>query len=313
MPSTNTMKPRVSPKDRQRILQLRRTHSYREVAATTGMPLGTIKTICSRSAAFRDNQALRELFRLPEPILIPTTALAVPEPPPHPVQVTGDNELDAVLWLRQVIGTGQAALIAKAMEAFKRIKTPADDLERRYSEYLMQKNSGNTFAAAFGGFEFANLEGLARRSVERLTLETDALARFGSADKLFAPTPAEQWCMDALKGLKPSAKQFGQLDAQQAAKRFMALPDRLPQTLSDCLYELAYWHDLYRIRHAVDGTAGDSEPEAYARECFVFASLARIRPRSTTEAIEAFRYLPAHDRMDATETPAILNNLISTR
>jgi len=313
MPSPHTLKPRVSPKDRQHVLKLRRTHSYREVAAKTGMPLGTVKTICSRSAAFRDNPALRELFTLPEPVLSPSTALTVPAPPPHPVQVTGDNEVDAVLWLRQVIGTGQAALIAKAMEAFKRIKTPPADLEKRYSDYLMQQNPGNTVAAVFGGFGFANLEGLARRSVERLTLETDALARFGTADNLFAPTPAEQWCSDALKGLKTSAKHFGQLADQQVAKRFMALPEMLPQTLADCLYELAYWHDLYRLRHAVDQDAADPSPGPYARECFVFASLARIRPRSSTEAIEVFRYLPAHDRMAATETPAILNNLISTR
>lgn len=54
------MKPPVSTK--AQVLNLRHSHSLREVAAQTGLPLGTVKTICSRSGAVRDNPRHRELF-----------------------------------------------------------------------------------------------------------------------------------------------------------------------------------------------------------------------------------------------------------
>jgi DNA-directed RNA polymerase specialized sigma24 family protein len=59
------MKPPVSPDQRQHAIELRRTHSLREVASLTGLPLGTVKTLCSRSRAFSDNPVHRDLFTLP--------------------------------------------------------------------------------------------------------------------------------------------------------------------------------------------------------------------------------------------------------
>ena len=50
---------------RERVLELRRSHSLAEVARLAGLPLGTVKTMCSRSVVFRGNVALRELFTLP--------------------------------------------------------------------------------------------------------------------------------------------------------------------------------------------------------------------------------------------------------
>lgn len=48
----------------------------------------------------------------------------------------------------------------------------------------------------------------------------------------------------------------------------------------------------------------------YARECFTFRCLARIRPKSKAEAVAVFRYLADNDRMRDTETDDILLNLI---
>jgi hypothetical protein len=47
-----------------KVLELRRGHSLREVSSLSGLPLGTVKTICARSGAFKDNPRLRELFSL---------------------------------------------------------------------------------------------------------------------------------------------------------------------------------------------------------------------------------------------------------
>ena len=296
------MKAALSTEVRQQVLELRRSHSLREVAEQTGLPLGTVKTICSRSGAFRDNQALRQLFALPTIQPSESNALAVPTLPPQTTE-TGDHDLDAVLWLREVIKTGQPALIEKAMLGAKRIKTPLKELEERYTQYLIAKHPGH-FGAVFASFGFADLEGLAQRSIDKLNRQHEATSRFG--DALFADTPAEQFCIEALAGLKRG--RMLEFNEQEVDARFKARPELMPNTLSDCLHELAYWNDLYRLRHASDG--GDQGPEAYARERFVFRSLATIRPKTKDEAIAVFRYLADSDRMDDTETESILLNLI---
>ena len=299
------MKPPVSPEVRHQVLELRRCQSLREVARLTSLPLGTVKTICARSGAFKDNPRHRELFTLPAVQPSSSTALAVPTLPPQET-VTGDKEIDAVLWLREVIKTGQAGLIEKAMDAAKRIKTPLKELSDRYLKHLVSKNPGN-WTVAFATFGFDDLEGLAKGSIQKLTRQHEATSRFGSIKGLFADTPAERFAIDALAGLK-RAKDFGDYDDGQVDKRFQAHPDLMPNTLSDCLYELAYWHELYWLRSACDG--GDQAPYAYARECFAFRCLARIRPKSKPEAIAVFRYLADSERMDDAETESILLNLI---
>ena len=194
------MKPAVSTDTHQRVVALRRRHSLREVAEHTGLPLGTVKTICSRSGAFRDNEKHRVLFSLPPIRESKQTLPAVPELPPQRT-VTGDKEVDAVLWLRQLIGTGQAALIEKAFQAAKKIKTPLKELEKRYRDWLTTNQPGNLFAA-FSSFDFADLEGLAKKSIQKAARQHEARSRFG--DDLFAETPAESFCITALHGLRPA-------------------------------------------------------------------------------------------------------------
>ena len=303
-PAKAAVKQPVSEEQRRQVLDLRRRHSLREVAEATGLPLGTVKTLVSRSGAFRDNDQHRALFTLPPIKTSAETLPSVPELPPQE-DVTGDKEVDAVLWLRSIINTGQAALIERAMEAAKRIKAPHDVLEKRYRDYLIATNPGNVFAA-LSSFDFADLEGLAARSIEKHRLRTEGRARFG--DHLFSDTPAEVFCIEALEGLK--LEQLGSLDSEDAAARFKALPDWLPQTLADCLWELDYWRQLYRLRNAVDRDCSDGPPEASARDYFVFGLLAEIRPRNKDEAKAVFRHLMRGNGINSEEDEAILDNLI---
>lgn len=291
---------------RAQVLALRRRHSLREVAAQTGLPIGTVKTICSRSGAFRDNLAHRALFSLPQiqASTSTSTALEVPSLPPQEA-ITGDHDLDAVLWLRSVIQTGQAALIEKAMRAAKRIKTPLAELEKRYMNHLVSKNPGNFFAT-FASFDFADLQGLAKSAVEKLAKQHEATSRFGEA--LFADTPAEQFCVEALAGLKRG--RMLEFDGQQVDARFQAHPELMPNTLSDCLHEMAYWNSLYWLRNSMG--FGDSAPEAQARDSFVFRRLACTRARTTAEAVAVLRYLADGEQMDDEETESILLNLIGS-
>lgn len=299
------MKQPVSPDTRHHILDLRRRFSFGEVAKQTGLPIGTVKTICSRSGVFRDNEAHRALFCLPPIHHSSQTLPAVPELPPQQ-RVTGDKEVDAVLWLRQVIGTGQAALIDKAMEAAKKLKTPLDKLEKRYRDWLTANQPGNLFAA-LSSFDFANLEGLAKSSIKKAARQNEARSRF--ENDLFADTPAESFCIAAMHGLTPD--NFGWFTDTDADERFAKHVELLPHTLSDCLRELEYWRDLYHLRNSVDTYCSDGPDEAYARRRFVFRCLGRIRPRDKTEALAVLRYLTSEcDSLDDDGTDAILLNLI---
>ena len=271
----------------------------------TALPLGTVKTLCSRSGAFRDNPKHRQLFTLPPIKDSASTDLAVPELPPQEV-VTGDKEIDALLWLRSVISTGQASLIEKAMIAADRIKTPLADLENRYTKHMIATHPGS-LGAALASFGFADLKGLAKSSIEKLGKQQEAGARFGG--DLFADTPAERFCADALDGLDRGTGWT--FDKTEVDARFTECADLLPHTLGDCLHELVYWDQLGRLRTAVEGVgAGDPSPEASAREDFVFRCLARIRARSKDEAIAVFHYLDKSERQDDDEANNILLNLI---
>lgn len=258
-----------------------------------------------------DNQAMRALFTLPPVQASSSTALAVPEMPPQK-RVTGDDEVDAVLWLREVISTGQQSLIDRAMEAAKRIKTPLRELGKRYTDHV-SRASGGHFGAVLMTFGFDDLEGLAKTSVQKLQRQHEALSRFGSEAELFCKTPAEKACAKALRGIKQRKTKGGwhEYDAAQTEARFTALPDLAPQTLADVLHVQAYGSALYWLRHAASANAGDHWPEFQEYEDFSFRMLARIPPRNKAEALEVFDWMHEHDHMDRKESNDILRNLIS--
>lgn len=296
-------KQKIDDSFRALVIKLRRRSSIKQVAELVGLPIGTVKTICSRSGLFRDNEVHRALFTLPP--IRPSEETTLPQVLELPPQqsVTGDKELDAVLWLSQVIDTGQPALIDRALEAAAQIKTPAHELEKRYARYLMSA-SGNSMAAVFGSFNFANLEGLAKSTIERERRRAEAAARF---DDVLALTDAELFCIEALHGLE--MEDLIGYDREAVAERFHARPDLMPQTLSDCLHELEYWNQLYWLRNAV-AECGDPVMEGTRREWFVSSLMAEIRPRSRGEAKAVLRHLVEHQCLDSKDGDAILDNLI---
>lgn len=258
-----------------------------------------------------DNQEFRALFSLPPIPISASTALATVQTP-APKNETGDRELDAVLWLRDCINTGDSALIQQALETSKKVKTPAKELERRYGEYLLRKSGGCTFSAAFGSINFADLESFAKRVLERKATKDEAMARFGTVEGLFKDTPAETACQAALKGLKQKKDSLWGYDHDKADPLFRKVPELVPSTLSDCLHALDYDRNLYRLRNASVDMAGDHYPEFQEHADFCFRQLALIAPRSKVEALAVFNHLEEHDAMDRKEGPAILRNLVSS-
>lgn len=295
---------RISDEQRQRVITLRRNNSLSKVSELVGLPLGTVKTILSRSGRFKDNPKHRAMFTLPEEQKATSTQPATLDLPPQQV-VTGDKEVDALLWLRAVISTGQAGLIERAMEAAKRIETPFKELEKRYHDYLHVSQPGNFFAT-FGAIGFADLDSLAKKSIMREQRRCEALARFG--DAIFDDTRAEVFCTEMLRGLDPRKDVIG-YDKHEAAERFKQCPEYLPNTLADCLYELDYWSQLYRLRNAYDSYY-DTSPESSAREWFIFGLLAEIRPRDRDEAKAVLKYMRDHERTGMDESDDIMDNLL---
>lgn len=256
-----------------------------------------------------NNQAFRALFALPPIQASASTSIAVPEMP-APMAVTGDRELDAVLWLRDCIKTAHPVLIEKALQAFKQIKTPAKDLEKRYCDYLVKASGGNTLAAVFGGFGFADLEAWAKTSIKKQARRIEALARFGTKEALLNLTLAEEACKRALRGLK-RGKQWGEYEPAKVDARFCTKPELTPHTLSDCLYAQVYWSALYWLRNEFDIYSSDPHPAGRAHDDHCFRSMAAIAPRSKEEALTVYAYLDDSEKMDFTEAPDILRNLIA--
>ncbi len=292
------------------VLALRRAQSASAVAKALGIPLGTVKAISSRAGLTRDNTKLREFFRLPEPTASNCTALQPPVAPPRPEAVTGDNDMDAMLWLRQVVQTGDAAMIAKAMQAAERIKTKTDELEKRYGDWLMRQSGGNTMTAVFGSIGFANLKGLAERTLDKQQRRAEAIARFGSMEDVFATLAQEQFCVDVLALVPQDTKGWHDFDQEQVNAAFAQQLDLVPHTLADCLHELEFWDAVYRLRNGWDN-AGDDLPEVNARRRYIEGHcMATIRPKSRQEAKTVLRYMAEHEMFDRTETGTVLENLI---
>lgn len=249
----------------------------------------------------------RELFSLPP--ISPMTAVpqAAVQIPPRAV-VTGDKEVDVVIWLRELIETGNPALTEMARQEAARLKSPREEVEKRYASYLCAQRGGDVIAA-LSSIGVTNLEELEVRVARDMQRRVEALARFGTPGALLADVPAEVFASEALRGLKRGKDQFF-LDPDQVDARFMAWPEQLPRTLSECIAELTYWRDLGHLRHSFDGV-GDALPAAFERECFVRRRLAVIPPESAAEALVVFDFMQANDLMDQLETPDILRNLVA--
>ena len=233
-------------------------------------------------------------------------------PTPLPVQrnVTGNTDIDAMLWLREVVQTGDTALIGTAIEAAKRIKTPAKELEKRYGDYLMRASGGNTMQAVFGSIDFANLEGLAKGVLDRQARCREAVARFGSEAAVFADTAPELFCIQALAKLKPKGM-FRSYPLQPTCAAFEAHTDKRPHTLSDCLAELAFWDGLYHLRSAWQNS-GDDIPQVSARRDYLRHCLSVLRCKGKDEAKAVLRYLagPGQDALDEEALDLVLQNLV---
>lgn len=163
----------------------------------------------------------------------------------------------------------------------------------------------NEIRVMFGSLGFADLESLAKSSVDKANRRHEAYSRFG--DSVFVETPAEMFCVETMHGLE--IDRIGFFDDAETDERFNAHPGLMPHTLADCLHELRYWSDLYSLRSPCTEYY-DSLPESNARENYVFRCLARIAPRNKNEAVAVYQHLIDNERMERSGTNDIILNLI---
>jgi len=269
----------------------------------------TNEQVFQEATTMHDNKKLRRLMSLPPIKHSDSTNVLLPPELPTQQVVTGDLEVDAVLWLEAVVGTGDATHIQKAMEAIKSIKTPLKELGKRYSALMMAAHPGN-FLAGLRFVDFGDLNKLANHAVNKVKRQNEALSRFNSVGELYEETPAEQFCIEALHGINIKDGDW-KLPQDECNKRFLNHQDMLPFTLSDCLFEISYWHELYSLRNTFGNT--EHEFQVNAREYFIREyMMANIVPRNRGEALAVLEYLIQTDlsRDLREETSAILRNLV---
>lgn len=93
-----------------------------------------------------NNATHRTLFSLP-PIRKNTNTIPGTQVLPPWQVVTGDTDIDMLLWLHSVIATGQPDSIATAKKAAKKMRIPVDVLEERSGEFNCEETPAELFCA----------------------------------------------------------------------------------------------------------------------------------------------------------------------
>ena len=231
---------RTDPATIARAVAMRRTHSLKQIADELGVSVGTVKSWMARSGIkLGDNQALRALMTLPPIKANEGTAVVVAPELPLQEAVTGIPDLDAMLWLRAVVATEHPDHIARALEAVKRIKTPAKEIEGAYAMWVRARHGD--MAGVFASIGFADLKRHAEEVTRDAAIRAEALARFGTTEALLGESHADRAIAEALSSLDWS---HGEANPAEVAELLKARPDLLPMTLADCLHELIYWDSL---------------------------------------------------------------------
>lgn len=230
------------------------------------------------------NPEHEHLFAIPEPTPSPSTGLVVPSLP-EPEPVTGDRDVDTMLWLRHVCKTARDPITLElAMEAAEQITTPAKALEDRYAAWLHQQ-AAHPFQVAFATIGLADIKHHVAAARERIKVHNEGLAVFGSYHQALAPTPAEQM-LERTAGTLPD-KPVWELEDSELGPVFTDCIN--PTTLTEAAAELRYWSWIGTVRWKMRETEapgsfdGDEGDLLTARRWWVESLLTRLAPQEHGE------------------------------
>jgi hypothetical protein len=252
------------------------------------------------------------LFSIPKPS--PSTdPISLPSKPiPQKQQVTGDHELDTVLWLSEVCSTTcDLDVLDKVLEYAQQITTPAEKLAVRYRDYQLE-NGVTAFAASMTTFGFGDIDRVVRSARYRINKTIEGLQLFGSFEGAMAPTAPERMLMDSIT---LSEDEFFSLSYEEIPNIFGGSAN--PGTLSEALQEIRYWEWLDKIRKSMIMTFDPNYCDSYrdsllgGRKTFVFRQLLVLDPVDLEEARKVARAIQPDDlRFDTDFENKILLHLL---
>ncbi|MBI6548439.1 helix-turn-helix domain-containing protein [Xenorhabdus lircayensis] len=278
-----------------------------------------------------DNTVHKTLFTLPEPGH--STAIATVKPLPVQRKITGNKQVDAYLWVLEVIKTNEPAHLDAAEEALKKLKITPKAAQQKYADYLM-KSGAHPFQIAFGTLSMDNPQGYIDRAKEQIQDAAKVrgiFARYEAALELTEPEklmlsgelaeiyePFHYWNEEEHAEGCMRGDRINEVDElrKAAAKGFAEhLPE--PHTLSDVVREFLYWDWLYQMRRVATkeldpGGFGDDERyHIYDREEYLEEKLATIPAVNRQEATDVCKWVLEEERFhDRAVTDRIILNLV---
>lgn len=227
-----------------------------------------------------------ELFTIP--VGQPSKAL-VAVPLPVAGRVTGDTELDVVLWLGAVCAsTTDHAVLDRVAEAAAKLKSTPKELENRYCQYLLRQPGANTLSVAFASIGIGDVAYKAKSAHKRIEEYRLALSVFPSFWAAMEPTPAEQMVLTTIR-LPEARDRFGRLEKEALSEAFTYSVN--PASLTEVVLEIQYWDWLYQMRRSLLNTekatsyTPDWSQEVCDRQEFVKSLLYKLPPRDLSEAL----------------------------
>ncbi|PHM38206.1 hypothetical protein Xmau_03593 [Xenorhabdus mauleonii] len=246
-----------------------------------------------------DNTVHKTLFTIPEPSH--STAIATVKPLPAQRKITGNKQVDAYLWVLEVIKTNEPAHLDAAQAALKKLKITPKEAQQKYVDYLM-KSGAHAFQVAFGTMSMDNLQGYIDRAKEQNKKVSQVRGLFASYEAALELTAPEKlmlvgelaeiyesfhyWNEEEYAEGCMHGDRINEVDKlrKATAKGFAEqLPE--PHTLSDVVREFLYWDWLYQMRNVAakeldpGGYGIDERYYVYDREEYL-AMLIRMDDRS---------------------------------
>jgi hypothetical protein len=278
-----------------------------------------------------DNLVHKALFTIPAATY--STALATVKPLPVQRKITGNKQVDAYLWVLEVIKTNEPAHFEAAEAALKKLKITPKEAQQKYSDYLV-KSGAHVFQIALGSVGMDNPQSYFDRAKEQVTQASRVRSIFGSYEAALELTePEKRMLVGELAEIYAPFHYWNEQERAEgcmygervnetsqlrkaAAKGFAAqLPE--PHTLSDVVNEYLYWDWLYQMRNVAakeldSGGFGDGERDyIFDREDYLEEKLTTIRPVTRQEAIDVCQWLLAEERFcDRDLKDKIILNLV---
>ncbi|WP_408673259.1 helix-turn-helix domain-containing protein [Xenorhabdus doucetiae] len=278
-----------------------------------------------------DNLAHKALFTIPEPTY--STELATVKPLPVQRKITGNKQVDAYLWVLEVIKTNEPAHLEAAEEALKKLKITPKAAQQKYSDYLM-KSGAHAFQIAFGTMSMDNPQGYINRAKEQIRKASQVRGLFGSYEQALDDCEAERlmkssryYISDPCFGWTEEEKRKGSISGSRVfevddlrKEKGGDFTDVLPEphTLSDIVRELQYWDWLYSVRDSAAKELGweygypQHDDAVYDRENYLEKQLTRIQAVNRQEAIDVCKWVLSEGRFDDRSdlTDRIILNLV---